>query len=105
MIQIIEQLNREKAIFWTLLGILFLSVGFYLFCINTTVRNVVSREKMENESIKIALDISNKEFQYISMKNSITISLAYALGFKDSSQKTFLSKNSNSVVSYVPKGF
>ena len=90
--------------FWALLGILILSVGFYLFCINNTVRNVVSRENLESEANKITLDISDKEFQYISMRNSVTIDLAYTLGFKDVSQKTFIKKGSGSVVSYVSKG-
>ena len=45
-----------------------------------------------------------EEFQYISMRNSVTIDLAYTLGFKDVSQKTFIKKGSGSVVSYVSKG-
>jgi hypothetical protein len=104
MTKAITQINKEKAIFWTLFGILILSIGFYIFCINATVRNVVSREQSENAANKIALDISNKEFQYISMRNSVTLYLAYSMGFRDVSQKTFINKNSNGVVSYVPKG-
>lgn len=104
MTKTIAQINKEKAIFWALLSILILSAAFYMYCINSTVRNVVLREQFENEATKIALDISNKEFQYISMRNSITLEFAHSLGFKDVSNKTFLTKNANTVVSYLSKG-
>jgi hypothetical protein len=103
MTKAITHLSREKIVFWILAGILLLSVGFYMFCINSTVRNVVSREKLEADSSKLALEISNKEFQYISMRNAITFEYAETLGFKEVSQKTFLNKNSTKTVSYLPK--
>jgi uncharacterized membrane protein YjgN (DUF898 family) len=104
MTKAITQINKEKAIFWMLISILILSVGFYMYCIKATVKNVVLREELENQSIKIALNISNKEFQYISMRNSITLDFAHNLGFKNVANKTFITRNTNNVVSYAPKG-
>ncbi len=103
MTNTIAQMNKEKTMFWTLLGVLVISIGFYIFCINTTVRNIVMREQLENDSIKIALEISNKEFKYISLKNSLTIELAYAMGFKNVAEKTFIKANSSGIVSYAQK--
>ena len=95
------ELNREKTIFWTLLGILLLCVGFYMYSINATIRNIVSRENLEKESATLSLKISSQEFKYITMHNSVTLPLAYSRGFKDVSEKTFVSKQSKDIVSYL----
>lgn len=87
----ILELNREKTIFWILLSILVLFVGFYMYCIRTTVSNVVLRQNLESEASKLTLSIGNEEFVYISKRNTVTLPLAYSLGFKDAKAKTFIS--------------
>lgn len=93
-------INKEKVAFWTLIGILFLCIGFYMYSINMTVRNVVAREKIEARISELALSTSNSEFQYINKRNGITLSTAHVLGFQDVAEKKFVSKNSVSLVSY-----
>ncbi len=95
------QLNREKTIFWTFSAILFLCFGFYMYCINTTVHNVVTRQNLESEASNLTLKLGNQEFQYITERNNITIELAYAKGFKDVIAKTFISKNSTKQISLL----
>ena len=102
MVEKVLQINREKYIFWTLIGILFVCAGFYIFCINTTVRNVVTRQKLENQTGQLILKIGNSEFQYIALKNKITLPIAYSLGFRDVLEKTFVSRESVSKVAYIP---
>lgn len=96
----ILQLNREKIAFWFLVGVLFLCAGMYMYLINSTVRNVVMREKYESQISELSLSNSNSEFEYINKQNAINLSLAYSLGFKDANEKKFVSKNSVSLVSY-----
>jgi uncharacterized protein YpmS len=104
MIHTITQIhNKEKVMFWSLATLLLLAFAFYFVCINLTVRNVVAREKLEADASRIALEISNKEFQYISMKNALNIESAYAMGFTDVGEKSFIQKNAGGVVSYAPK--
>lgn len=103
MTEKILELNREKTIFWILSAILLLSVGFYMYSINATIRNIVLRERLEAESSQISLNVSNQEFKYITMHNSITLSLAYAHGFKDVSEKKFISQNHTDLVSFLPR--
>ena len=103
MTEKIQQFDTHKILFWTLSGILFLCMVFYIFCINMTVRNVVAREQLEARASALTLAIGNKEFQYISARNAVTLSLAYSLGFKDVVEKTYISKKSVSYVSYAPK--
>lgn len=93
--------NREKTIFWGLLVILILSACFYMYLINTTVKNVVASQNLEAEATRINLSISNKEFQYIKSRNAITLNLAYSMGFKDVSAKTYLNEKSTKGVSFL----
>lgn len=95
--------NKEKYAFWTLIGILFLCAGFYIYFVNATIRNVVVRGNLENKSAQLTLAIGRKEFQYINMRSTITLPMAYSLGFKDVATKTFISKKSVSYVSYAQK--
>ncbi len=103
MTEKVLQLNREKTLFWTLVGILFLCIGLYMYFINATVHNVVIRQNLESEASTLTLSIGSQEFKYISNRNAITLPLAYSLGFKDVSAKTFLSKTPSSQVSYLPR--
>ena len=97
MTEKIIQLNTEKNIFWTLVGILFFCLCFYMYSINTTVRNVVLRQSLQNEISTLSLSNSNSEFQYIAEQNNITLDLAYSLGFKDVAQKIYISKTAGSL--------
>jgi hypothetical protein len=101
MTERILQLNREKTIFWTLIAVLFLCSGFYMYFINSTVHNVVSRQNLENEASQLTLSIGSKEFQYISSRNMITLSLAHSMGFRDATAKTFLAKGTGAQVSFL----
>ncbi len=101
MVEKVLQLNREKAIFWTLFGILLLSAGFYMYFVRTTISDVIARQNLENEASSLTLSIGNQEFEYISKRNTITLALAHSLGFKDGQNKTFISRNPSTEVAYL----
>jgi hypothetical protein len=102
---ILSQLhNREKTIFWSLIGAFFLFAGLYVYFINTTIHNVVAKQNLETEASQLNLAIGRQEFQYIQMRNNVTLGLAYSLGFEDVQNKTFISKKlSAPQVSYLPR--
>ncbi len=101
MVEKILELNREKTIFWGLLGALFISFGFYMYFINTTVHNVVIRQNLESEAGALTLSIGSKEFEYITKRNAVTLSLAHSLGFKDVETKKFISRSSATKVAFL----
>ena len=103
MVERVLELNKEKTIFWTLLSVLFLCAGFYMYFINSTIHNIVARQNLESESSKLTLAIGGEEFQYITLRNSITLDMAHSLGFKDIGATTFVSRKSISVVSYLSR--
>ena len=100
MTEKILQLNTEKNIFWTLVGILAICAIFYMYSINVTIRNVVARQNLQNNVTTETLAIGNDEFQYINLQNKITLPLAYSLGFQDVKEKTYISR---STVGFVTK--
>lgn len=101
MLQNVLQLNREKTVFWSLLLTLFVAIGFYMYFINTTVRNVVATQNIEAKISQLNLSISNKEFKYISNRNAVTLNLAYSMGFKDIETKTYIKEKSTKSVSIL----
>ncbi len=101
MTEKILQLNTEKNIFWTLLAILVASAFFYSYSINATIHNIVSRQNFEAKASQLTISLSAEEYQYIGIRNKITLSFAHSLGFKDVSTKTFISNNPHTLVSYL----
>lgn len=101
MVEKVLHLNKEKAIFWALLGILLLFVGFYMYLIKGTINNIVLSQNLESEASTLSLAIGNQEFEYITERNSVTLALAHSMGFKDSQDKTFISRNPSTKVAYL----
>ena len=91
-------INREKTIFWGLLGAMFLSFGFYIYCINATIHNTVARQNFEAESSALSLKIGSQEFKYITKRNSVTLALAHSMGFKDAKVTSYVSRKDVSSV-------
>lgn len=98
MVEKVLQLNREKTIFWTLIGSLFIAMAFYVYFINTTIHNTVARQNLEAESSSLALSIGSKEFEYISKRNNITLALAHSMGYKEAKDITYIGGNDGRVV-------
>jgi hypothetical protein len=101
MVEKVLELHREKTIFWVLISVLVLFVGFYMYFVRTTISNVVARQNLESEASSLSLEIGSKEFEYITKRNAVTLATAYSLGFKDSQNKIFVSRNSNARVAYL----
>ena len=101
MVEKVLQLNREKTIFWSLLGILFLLAGFYMYLINATVYNIVIRQNLESEASSLTLSIGSQEFEYMTKRNTVTLALAYSLGFKEAKVKSYISAKSSNTIAFL----
>ena len=97
---------REKKIFWVLFSIFVFFIMSYGFLLNNTMMSAVSKQKMEKEMITLGSEVNSLEFQYLNVKNSITLELAQSKGFvvvsldkfaviKPTSQNLSLSINEN----------
>ena len=96
----VQKIYNEKIAFWFLFAIFSACVLVYIFSIHSTIRNIVTREKVEERISTLSLQIANKEFEYISQKNTVTAALASSLGFIEVQNKTYISPESSTQVSY-----
>lgn len=97
MVEKVLELNREKAIFWSVMGTLLLSFGFYIYFINATIHNTIARQNFEAEISSLILKVGSKEFEYISKRNNVTLALAHSMGFKEAKVTAYISRKPSSV--------
>lgn len=94
-----RSIHKEKLLVWLLSVVIISSFILYMFLVNGAVLNVVAREEVESSVAALNAKVSELEFEYISLKNSITIQYAYDRGFKDVSHVTFAERSSGSSLS------
>jgi ABC-type lipoprotein release transport system permease subunit len=90
----------NRTLFFILAGILVSVFVFYVYLVNKTVMNIVAREKTERTIATLSGAIGELELKYIHLRNSVTLDLAHAKGFKDVTSITFIPKNASSELSY-----
>ncbi|KKW01672.1 MAG: hypothetical protein UY36_C0018G0004 [Parcubacteria group bacterium GW2011_GWA1_49_11] len=91
--------NRVR-LFWVLAAISVLSLGIYVYAINTIARNIAARQDLERQMIKVSADLDSLEFAYIGLKNNITIELARNYGFEEAKSPLYVSRARSSSLSF-----
>jgi hypothetical protein len=86
---------REKKIFWVLFSVFAFLLFSYGFLVNSTMMNAVSMQKMEKEMVALNSDVNSMEFDYLNIKNKITMDYANSLGFVSVSYDKFASVSSD----------
>lgn len=89
MTKLFTQLHKEKILVWLLSISIVVSFVLYMFLVNGAVLNVVAREEIGNNVATLNAHVSELEFEYIALKNSISIQYAYDRGFEDVEEVTF----------------
>ena len=84
-------LNTQK-LFWIFSMLLFVLFMTYAYMVNTAIMSAVARQKAQINISKLSSDTSNLESQYISLKNSINLNLAYSMGFKNETNTRFIAR-------------
>ena len=93
MTQKIQQLNTKKNIFRALVAVAIVSAGMYLFFMNNAVFNALERERAGREISTVSAEVADMEQSYLSLKNNITLAVAYERGFKEVSHISYVSKD------------
>jgi len=73
----------EKKAFLVLAGLIVSLLVLYVYFVNQTVWNIVSRQDLTKSINTISSDVATLESTYMTLSSSLTIDHAYALGFKD----------------------
>ncbi len=101
-------MNRIKTIsydnrvyfFWTMVTVSFLSLFIYIYAVNATARNIVTRQGLEKQIASASANLNSLEFAYIELKNDVTIELAYLYGFKEVKNPLYVSRTNSTSLSY-----
>ena len=92
----IDKINyREKQIFWSLFSVFFILLFTYGYLVNSTILNAVSKQKMQSEMVSLNSNLNSLEFEYLNLKNKITIDYAATLGFVPVTYDKFASISSS----------
>ncbi len=75
--------RNGKVVFWSFVSMVLLIVVFYVYLIKVTTHNGVKWSKAEEAIASVGATVSDMESTYLSLKQSVTLSLAYAKGFED----------------------
>jgi hypothetical protein len=97
--RIISYDNRVRF-FWTMVTVSILSLFIYVYAVNTTTRNIVTRQALERQVANTSANLNSLEFAYIELKNSVTMELAYFHGFKEVKNPLYVSRTNRASLSY-----
>lgn len=85
-----ERETKQKRLFWSLSCISLFFAVFYIFAVQKAAVNTVRWEQAEESARAVISRIGELEADYLARKKGITLSLAYAQGFEDARNITFL---------------
>lgn len=72
---------RKKKIFWALFSTFVFFTVSYGFLLVSIMTNGVAKQNMDHEMISLGSEVNSLEFDYLNLKNSITMDLAKSRGF------------------------
>ncbi len=87
-----------KSVFWSLACLVLFVTSFYIYLVNTTALNGVRWGSARREMASIEASVSELESQFLSLKRTITIALAYERGFEDIKVVKFISTEKVGIV-------
>ncbi|HEY4508104.1 MAG TPA: hypothetical protein VJJ55_00420 [Candidatus Paceibacterota bacterium] len=82
--------KHQKTVFWSLACLLCIVTSLYVYLVNTAAWNGIRWKKAGQEVAQRATQVSELETRYLSLKKSVTLSRAYALGFEDARAVRFI---------------
>ncbi len=91
MLYVATTRSYQKTLFFILATALICMVASYLYFLNVTIVNVVAIEDGEKAIAMLNSRIGELESRYITQKASVSLELAYSLGFTDSGSASYLS--------------
>lgn len=88
-----NNIEVQKVIFNTMLGILGGLALLYVLILGNMVANIVQRKTLEKEALTLSNEVGNLELSYLSVSNSVDLPLSLSMGFKQT-KATFATRKS-----------
>ena len=88
----IQQFHIQRILFWIFSSLIILAILLYGYFLNTAIGSVVAREGIEAEMSRVNSVIGDLESEYLALKSSITLDIAYSKGFQSITPSNFISR-------------
>ncbi len=79
----LNQPHIQKKAFFILVSIAFFVLCMYVYFVNQTVWNVVSRQNAVKTIHKVSSEVAVLEASYMKLSSALTLEHAYILGFQE----------------------
>jgi len=89
-------IHTNRALFYVLIAISIISTVVYVYGISKAVHNVAERQSLKKQLSTLTVQVSDLEFQYLSLKNNVDMNLALSLGFEQTEEAHFVSRAGSS---------
>ena len=89
-----NEIQDRGNIFWSLTVGVIMALGLYLYFLSSTVYITVLRQQAEKSIATLEGNAGALESNYLNIKNTVTIELAHAKGFKDILATQYISRKS-----------
>ncbi len=98
-IKAISYEDRART-FWFLASVCLISLGAYVYAVNATAHHVAMRAELEREAVELHTELAELEFQYIKLKNEVTIDVARELGFTEVQNPLYIARENTASLSF-----
>ena len=88
-----DNVEVRKVVLNTMLAVLFALAFWYVLIIGNMTFDIVERRVLEKEALALSNEIGNLELSYLSISNSLDLSLSHSMGFKET-KATFATRKS-----------
>jgi hypothetical protein len=88
-----NNVDVQKVIFNTMLSLLAALALWYVLILGSTVFNIIERKTLEKEALTLGNEVGNLELSYLSLSNSVDLTLSSSMGFKET-KATFATRKS-----------
>ena len=89
-----DNVEVRKVVLNTMLAVLFALAFWYVLIIGNMTFDIVERRVLEKEALALSNEIGNLELSYLSISNSLDLSLSHSMGFKET-KATFATRKSH----------
>ncbi len=88
----------ESRLFYSVLSVLVMTVGLYMYFVSSSILNVVMRKEVDSQIADMGTGISELEALYIEMQHSVSSDIATHKGFVVAPEKIFIDTNADTLV-------
>lgn len=87
--------NRTRT-FWFLISALVLLVCVQIVAVGATTKSVAERQILEKQVLSLTTRAGELEFNYITLRNKVDMTLAYERGYKETKDPIYISRTTSS---------